>query len=182
MEDREILFLEFTFLQEAHGQRVAQCQHRSAAGGGGEVERTRLAADGNVEMHIGTAGEGRIRVARDGNERDTGGLKVSGHLHQLGSFPTVGEGDHSILFGDDAKIAVGTVGGVEEQCRSSGAAECGRDFLTDQSTFSESCHHHFSGTVVQQNDRLLQFRTQPCYQLFQPRDFCPEGGAGALQH
>jgi hypothetical protein len=61
---------------------------------------------------------------------------------QLIGFPAVGDGQHDIIFGHDAQIAMHSFHRMEENCMGAGAGEGGYNFFADQSGFTDPGHDH----------------------------------------
>ncbi len=107
-------------IEQRDGQGITQRKRGGRAGSGCKIERTGLAIDRGIEMHIGEPGERRIDASRD---RDQPCALAARDRHDAGELfggSGVGDRHQHIVLRDHAEIAMARLGGMKEKRRRAG--------------------------------------------------------------
>ena len=118
-------------------ESVAQGEHDSRGGGGGEVEGAGFSRDAGVEEDVAGLGEGGGSA---GSERDKGdGETLEGweEAEEFVGLATVGEGNDCVASREHAHVAMHRLGGVEEVGGGAGGAEGCGDLAGDDAALAD---------------------------------------------
>ena len=136
----EILLGESACLEQRHRERIAHGQGRRGAGRGREVERTRFGRHADVQMHGRDTRQRRGRIAGKGDQRHAQTLDRRHEGQDFIRFPGIGQGEHRVVAGDHADVAVARLTGMHEKGRSPGAGQGGGDLAADMARFAHARH------------------------------------------
>ncbi len=137
-------------IQQRDRQGVAQGQRRRGAGGRREVEWAGLLVDRGVQVHVGLARQGGGGVAGHGDELGAAPLDERQDGGQLGRFARIGQGQHHVVMGDHAQVAMARLGRVDEVGRGAGGGQCGGNLAPDMAGFSHAGDHHAAAACQDQ--------------------------------
>ena len=120
---------------DASRRRAASCWRwrESQRAGFGDV---------GVEMDVGFGGERRARIARDGDQPRALTLDQRDDHQKLRAFSRIRQGDHHVVARNHAQVAVAGFGGMDEECRSAGACQGGRNLAGDVAGLADSADYN----------------------------------------
>jgi hypothetical protein len=138
----EILGGEAAREQGGDRQGVAQRQRGRGAGRGGQVERAGFLGDAGIEVDVRFPAQGGCRVAGHADQLGAAPLDQGHDAGDFRALAGVGQGDHHVLAGDHAQVAMAGLGRVHEKRRGAGAGQGGGDLAADVTGFAHAGNHH----------------------------------------
>ena len=129
-------------IEQGHRQRIAQGQLRRGAGGGRQVVGAGLAGHGGVQHPVGMAGQRGFGPAGEGHQRHAHALDQGQQDGELVALAAVADGQHHVLRGDHAQIAMAGFGRVHELRRGAGGGQRGGQLAADVTALAHAHDHH----------------------------------------
>lgn len=123
---------------EGDGDGVAKHHLNRGGGNRSEVERTELALEREVDMHIAEGGEGGGEDGGEGDEASAFGSGAWDQSEELVGGAGFAEEDEDVAVGEDADVAVEGVEGVEEGGADAEGDEGLGDFVGDEAGFADA--------------------------------------------
>jgi hypothetical protein len=138
-----------------HGQRerVPHGQHGGRAGGGGQLQGTRLHHVADGQVHVAQLRQVRIVAAADADARDAIGPEDRGQVDDLLRAPGVTEENRHIPRPHSAKVPVHGLARVEEVRRLAEAAQRGRHLGANEPALAHAAHDHMPSAALEEPDR-----------------------------
>ena len=99
-----------------------------------------------------------MRIARYGNQRYALALEYRQNAGKFFAFAAVADGQHHILHGDHAQIAMAGFSWVHEKGGRAGRCQRGGNFAPDMAAFAHAHHHHPAGCLQHGGYGLRQLR------------------------
>ena len=168
-------------VQQGHSQRVAHGQLGRGAGGGGQVERAGFARHAAVEHQVGITREGGLQTARHG---DHGRAQTPQHGQdgrEFAAFAAVGDGQHQVVAGDHAQVAMAGFGGMDKKRGGAGGGQRGGDLAAHMAAFAHAHHYHTAPGLQHHLHRLGKHTIHAGRQAVQGFHLNVEGLAGQAQ-
>ena len=106
-----------------HRQRITQSQGCHGRSRGGQPQGAGLLCHLRVEVDISIPRQTGVRVAADAYQSRSAALDRRQNGIQLCAFTALRKGDHHVVLGNHAQIAVGCIGGVHEGAGTAGGGQ-----------------------------------------------------------
>ena len=92
---------------------------------------------------VGIAGQGGVRIAGEGDQRNTQPLDARGRMVRISArLAGIGQRQHGVVARDHADVAVAGLGRVHEEGGGAGAGQRGGDLAADVAGFAHAGHDH----------------------------------------
>src|SRR5262249_51919865 len=155
MVDCKISSSQSFYAHQGHGKRIAYRERDSCTGRWRQVQRTSFFVNRSIQNGVGTLSQSGVEVSDYSYDRDLAMSQIRQNLNHFIGFAAVAQGNHDIVRSYDTQTAVSCVRGMQVKRRGPGAGQRSRNFLGDDSRFSDSEQYNLAFAVRQQIDGLL---------------------------
>ena len=182
MQHAEMAVGEAAPLKQRHGERIAQ-GHLQCGRCGRRIERIGgFRGFGQDQHDVGGMAQRAVRHGGDGDQRDRETLGVADDRSEFAGLAGLGQRHHHVVDANHAQVAMGGLGGVDEERRLAGGGQGRGDLAADVAGLADPGQHHPALGGGEGLDRpgevLAQAGRQPGQGVGLDTQHAPAGGDG----